>query len=429
MSGLIRAILMMALSRVTHTVCRAPGREPVYAEDILSFGMYTNMANFKANGHSEHLGTRYLTCLSDVAEAVEYKDTPTQECIRQLRLLNGPPKLPMSTSTTSQLSSAVYKPSFVLYAEHEIGSEDSQVVALLGEHKSDTAVRPEARTRQCFAQHFVHLASAYEALHTSLGYVWVKTRYSRVLALGPGTFAVEVHQRPSEGVPGIDDPLRRMPPLAANEVAHTPDVFKVFTAIEFLKGFDLFSSLAHDAHPNQHEDRYAGLQPLWDLSHAGLDVLSLLPYNRPLAQLPVPGGGRIGNTYDRVVAPVLSQKKTVHSTRVEDNLVCGALVLGTTSDCEKDDCTALRVDSQTQGTDSFHAEHDENVDDLVPFDCDAESYEEEVLFTRVIREREFTVVTVAPTDMDLMIEEYVAFVRAELKRAIVEYTPALLASE
>lgn len=175
----------------------------------------------------------------------------------------------MSSATSASRSTGVVAPDLVLWAEYSAtpgkrkragspSDNKTACVSLIGEHKLDAASEPEAATRRAYAQYFIQLASCNEAFGTALGYVSVNTSYARIFHVRHGVVLIEsVDPSPS-----------------------------VQSAEAYLRGGGLFSSLPHDladAPPGAH---YHGLEPLWTLVLAGLDLLALQPLDDELRRLP-----------------------------------------------------------------------------------------------------------------------------------------------
>lgn len=357
--------------------------------------------------------------------------TRPQVCVREWRDTHRPARVVRASGeSTSHSGDGVLKPNFVIYSFHvspASGSEPlvTQAVCLVAEHKVDSAAEAEAKSRQGFAQHFLQLASAFEALNTPFGYVMVNTRYSRVLMLGPGRFAVEAK-------PGAE----------AKEQPASPSIVR---AIDFLRSGTIFRSLPHDA-VDDAAGELEGLQPLWDLVLASLELLFQLPYNKPLPKLPDPASGSVGNTYDQVRSAVERHHQQARIIRPEDVEACGrndnngsqdlprpgpsAGVLNDSAgakDCRGDytdassiqalaslasDVTSSGVGEVPEDRSNSQCLPDNDaLDDLLPFDGDAETYEEEYGCTQVIEQLGFSVALVSSTEMDSMIQEYVAFSR------------------
>lgn len=209
-----------------------------------------------------------------LAASVVYDETRPQQVVRRFRY--GASRSPSATGSSSHGRDGVRKPDILVWSSFPIAPRTERVrsstsaaapawvthaAALLGVHKTDTAVVAEAASRRCFAQLFIQLASANEALGTTLVYGLVKTRYSRVLALSPGAFAVEVRPQFKVGVP--------------------------LSAVDFLRQGDLFARLAHDLSDSSLEDVDAGVQPLWDAILVAINVLSEMPLTAPLPRIPV----------------------------------------------------------------------------------------------------------------------------------------------
>jgi hypothetical protein len=117
-----------------------------------------------------------------------YKKTEVQTLVRAFRYSETPPTSAVTTSPAAG-GDGIVKPDIVVRSRHSASS--TALVTLVGENKVDFAGRPNARAKEGYAQLFLQLLLSFESYGTYLGTAVCKTLMSRVFALRSRTVAVE----------------------------------------------------------------------------------------------------------------------------------------------------------------------------------------------------------------------------------------------